>query len=90
MQKCVTKWKDDLALHRSNALVATPALAALRASEHAAKFTTSQFESIVGPVAESARATHALWLYLLDAGLIAHTRGGKGLRYLVTSTLGSV
>jgi hypothetical protein len=29
-------------------------------------------------------------LYLLDAGLIAHTRGGKGLRYLVTSTLGSV
>ena len=90
MQKCVTKWKDDLARHRSNALVATPALAALRASEHAAKLTPGQFESIVGPVAESARATHALWLYLLDAGLIVHTRGGKGLRYRVTRIPGSV
>ena len=90
MQKCVTKWKGDLARHRSNALLATQALAALRASEHAAKFSIGQFESIVGSIAESARGTRMLWLYLLDAGLIGHTRGGKGLRYRVARIPGSV
>ena len=90
MQKCVTKWKGDLARHRSNALLATQALAALRASEHAAKFSIGQFESIIGSIAESARGTRMLWLYLLDAGLIGHTRGGKGLRYRVARIPGSV
>ena len=81
--RCLKRWKGDVARHRSNATCLDPALAALRASEHAARFSKAQFGAIVAPVAKSALATERLFVFLREKQHVVNTSGGGGLRFRV-------
>ena len=83
VKECLKRWKGDVARHRSNATCLDPALAALRASEHAARFSKAQFGAIVAPVAKSALATERLFVFLREKGYVVNTSGGGGLRFRV-------
>ena len=77
------RWRVDLAIHRSNAACLAPALAALRASEHAARFSRANFDGIVAPVAQSAKATERLFVFLREKKYVVNASGAGELRFRV-------
>ena len=89
MKERLRQWRVDLAVHRSNAACLAPALAALRASEHAARFSRAKFDDIVAPDAQSAKATERLFVFLREKKVCSKRERGRRASVSCCAGLGS-